>query len=64
MGLRDRDYMRESSEDDRRVESYEEAAHAQEYGDPGLRRRRVSTLALLVVAVLVLLILLGAWLGS
>ena len=56
MGTRDRDYMRSSSEDQRRIESYEDDVRTQEYGDLASRRKQtVQKIALWITAVLVLL---------
>lgn len=61
MAISDRDYMQESSEDEQRIKSYEEAARTNEYDDLAWHRRRsLQKPACVIVAVLVLLVLLGA----
>jgi hypothetical protein len=56
MGVSDRDYMRKSSGDEKRVENYEDAVRKREYGDWGSRRRNtIKKIALWVIAVLALL---------
>jgi hypothetical protein len=65
MGISDRDYMQKSSGDERRIESYEDEARTQEYGDLASHRRRtMRKVAVLIVGVLALLALLGAVLHS
>ncbi len=56
MGISDRDYMRNSSEDQRRVESYEDGVRTREYGDlVSHRKHTIQKIALWIGAVLVLL---------
>jgi hypothetical protein len=56
MGVSDRDYMRKSSGDEKRVENYEDAVRKREYGGWGSRRRNtIKKIALWVIAVLALL---------
>ena len=56
MGVSDRDYMRKSSGDEKRVENYEDAVRKREYGHGRSRRRDiVKKIALWVIAVLALL---------
>ena len=57
MGISDRDYMRSSSEDERRVESYEDDVRTQEYGDVSSPRKRTTQkVALWITAALILLL--------
>ena len=52
----DRDYMKSSSEDDKRVEAYEKGAREREYGDlASPRMRRIRKAVFWVVGILVLL---------
>lgn len=56
MGISDRDYMRNSSEDQRRIESYDDDVRAQEYGNlASHRKHRIRKIALWIIAALVLL---------
>ena len=60
MGISDRDYMRKSPEDDKRVESYETDLQTQEYGDfSSKRRRKVRVIAIVIIAALIALTIAG-----
>lgn len=62
MGIGDRDYMKASPDDERRIADYESGAHAREYGDISTRRRRaLPRLAgwLILAALLMALVIAG-----
>ncbi len=60
MGIGDRDYMKASSDDERRIADYETGVREREYGDfPARRKRALPRLAggLILAALLVALVI-------
>lgn len=58
MGISDRDYMRGSPEDRKRIASYENSARTREYGNQASGRRRTIKAGLCVIAVVVVALVL------
>jgi hypothetical protein len=64
MGIGDRDYMRKTSEDEKRIQSFEDDRFEQEYGEaPEGKGERKCTGAFWIVALLALLAV-AVWLLS
>ena len=58
MSLSNRDYMRKATDDERKVDAYEEAVRTQEYGDFSAQRTgKIKKAALLIIALFIVLII-------